>query len=337
MLSRLLAIAVAVLPAPAQAQPPLHDTLLPYLERYQLPALAAAVVVRGKPVSVAAVGTRQAGFVIPVTLQDRFHVGECTQPMTARVAATLVEQRRLLWTSTVAEVFGELGGEMNDSLRRVTLEQLLSHRSGLPVDNESLDNLVRRARLEPLSFPEQRYQLIRDGTRLPLASLPGEREQPATMNYVIAGAMLERAAGRSWEALVTERVFIPLELHSAGLGPQSSYGRVDAPLGHRVDERGIQALLAGPDSGQPEVLGPSGGAHMSVLDFARWAAASGKNPGLGWTEQGSLLHCRGSNGANLAHAWLDRNGNAVVLMTNIAGAQAETALATLARQLFPKN
>src|SRR5688572_9285864 len=146
---RLLLFLLIGLPTLACAQAPLHDVLVPYLERHRLPALAAAVVVRGKTVAAGAVGTRQAGYVMPVTLQDRFHLGECTQPITARVAATLVEQRRLLWSSTVAEAFGELAGDMTPPLRGVTLEQLLSHRSGLPVDNEILANLVRRARLEP--------------------------------------------------------------------------------------------------------------------------------------------------------------------------------------------
>ena len=335
---RLLLLWFAGLPFLAWGQAPLHDALVPYLERHRLPAIAAAVVVRGKTAAAGAVGTRHAGHVIPVTLQDRFHLGECTQPVTARVAATLVEQKRLLWTSTVAEVFGELAADMNPALRGVTLEQLLAHRSGLPVDNEMLANLVRRARLEPVSLPAQRYQLVRDWIRLPLAALPGERELPAAMNYVLAGAMLERAAGRSWEALATERVFMPLDLQYAGLGAQSSLGRIDAPLGHRAGEAGIEALLAGPDAGAPDLLGPSAGAHMSVLDFARWAAWSATNPGPGWREQGPLLHCRGSNGANLAQAWLDRKtGNALVLMTNIAGTQAEAALSALARQLFPKN
>jgi CubicO group peptidase (beta-lactamase class C family) len=343
MMRFLLALAALTFAAGVQAQAPLHDTLIPYLQRYRLPALAAAVVARGKTVAAGAVGTRQAGRVIPVTLDDRFHLGECTQPMTARLAAILVEQKRLLWSSTVADVFGELADDMAAPLKRVTLEQLLAHRSGLPVDNEILANLVQRARLEPASLAAQRYRLLRDWSRLPLAALPGERELPATMNYVMAGAMIERAAGRSWEELVTERIFIPLELHTAGLGPQSSLGRVDAALGHRLAQSGFEPVLAGPDAGRPGLLGPAGDAHMSVLDFARWAAFSGANSAVGWAERTPewtarpLLHCRGSNGANTAHAWLDRDGRAVVLLTNIAGAQAESALGALARQLYPKN
>jgi CubicO group peptidase (beta-lactamase class C family) len=92
------------------------------------------------------------------------------------------------------------------------------------------------------------------------------------MGYMLAGAMLERVTRQTWEELIVERVFEPLQLKSAGLRPQSRLGRVDAPLGHEPREgTDPKPLLAGPDGDNPEVMGPAGTAHMSVLDFARWA------------------------------------------------------------------
>jgi CubicO group peptidase (beta-lactamase class C family) len=90
---------------------------------------------------------------------------------------------------------------------------------------------------------------------------------------MLAGAMLERVSGRTWEELIVERIFEPLALRSAGLGPQSTLGRVDAPLGHEPLADGtLKPMLAGPNGDNPEVLGPAGTAHLSVLDFATWAA-----------------------------------------------------------------
>jgi CubicO group peptidase (beta-lactamase class C family) len=40
------------------------------------------------------------------------------------------------------------------------------------------------------------------------------------MNYVIVGAMLERIGGSTWDELITERIFTPLDLRSVGLGEQ---------------------------------------------------------------------------------------------------------------------
>jgi len=99
------------------------------------------------------------------------------------------------------------------------------------------------------------------------------------MNYVIAGAMLEKLTGQTWDELITDRVFKPLNLTTAGLGAQSTLGKVDAPLGHVKLNGSAKAFLAGPNGDNPLIIGPAGLAHMSVLDFAAWAgwnASQGK-------------------------------------------------------------
>jgi CubicO group peptidase (beta-lactamase class C family) len=114
-----------------------------------------------------------------------------------------------------------------------------------------------------------------------LQSKPGTAFAYANMNYVIAGAIIERRTGRTWDELITERVFAPLGLRTAGLGAQASPGRVDAPLAHAVVDGQTKAFLAGPNGDNPPIVGPAGIAHMSVLDFARWA---GWNAGQGTRE-----------------------------------------------------
>ena len=77
---------------------------------------------------------------------------------------------------------------------------------------------------------------------------------------------------------MTERIFKPLGLETAGLGAQSSLGRIDAPVGHLKIAGKLKAFLAGPNGDVPPIIGPAGNAHMSVLDFATWA---GWNAGEG--------------------------------------------------------
>jgi CubicO group peptidase (beta-lactamase class C family) len=254
-----------------------HD-LTPLLQRYELPALAAAVVKHGKVIAAGAVGTRRAGTRTPVTLNDRFHLGSDTKAMTALLAAIMVEEGKLRWDSTVGEVFPELAETMDPGLRRVTLEQLLSHTGGIPSDNAASDELLVKSLLQDGNLDEMRYWLVKQLVTQPLASQPGSQFAYANMGYVIIGAMIERAGGSTWDELVTERIFIPLGLRTAGLGNQASLGRVDAPLGHTITEGKVKAFLAGPDGDNPPIIGPAGIAHMSVLDFGRWA---GWNAGEG--------------------------------------------------------
>jgi CubicO group peptidase (beta-lactamase class C family) len=270
------------------------DELKPLLSKYELPALAAAVVKDGKVIASGAVGTRRHGTDVPVTINDRFHIGSNTKSMTALLAALLIEEKKLRWDSTVAEVFPELAKSMDRQLKTVTLRQLLSHTSGLPSDNEDIEELIGKSILRDGNLDEARYWMVKEWRSQPLAAEPGKKWAYSNLGYVLAGAMMERAAGKTWDELIQQRVFAPLELKSAGLGCQSSLGKVDAPLGHKIVNGKTRAFLAGPGGDSPLVLGPAGIAHMSVLDFAKWAgwnAGQGKRaPKLVRPETWKTLH-----------------------------------------------
>ena len=101
----LLALLCVVAPAAAQERS-LNDTLEPLRIKYGLPALAGAVAVKGRIVAAGAVGTRVHDRKIPVTLDDRFHLGSDTKAMTATIAGMLVDEGKLRWDSTVGEILG---------------------------------------------------------------------------------------------------------------------------------------------------------------------------------------------------------------------------------------
>jgi CubicO group peptidase (beta-lactamase class C family) len=171
-----LALAVIAVAGPAHAAGSLNETLRPYLRRYGLPALAAATVERGRVLAAGAVGTRRAGAAIPVGVGDRFHIGSDTKAMTALVAAMLVEEGKLRWASTVGEVFPELAATMDAGLRGVTLEQLLSHTSGLPADDVVFEDLLAKSMTQEGNLDELRYWLLQRWSARPLAAAGCPRE-----------------------------------------------------------------------------------------------------------------------------------------------------------------
>lgn len=289
------ALCVASLaPALPAGHQSLDDLLRPSLEAYGLPAVAAAVVKDGQVVAAGAVGTRRAGASIPVTLQDRFHIGSDTKAMTALLAAMAVEDGKLAWTTTVGEAYPELKGSLNPELAKVTLRQLLSHSSGISGDTSETVSLYEQAGTQDGNLDEMRMWIIKQWAPKPMSGTPGGQFIYSNLNYVIAGSMIERAYKSTWEELVTEKVFEPLGLASAGIGSQSSYGKVDAPLGHLIVDGQTKAILGGPMCDSVAAVGPAGMAHMSVLDFAKWAAwnaGEGKRgPALVRPETLKLLH-----------------------------------------------
>jgi CubicO group peptidase (beta-lactamase class C family) len=212
------------------------------------------------------------GTTIAVTHNDRFHIGSDTKAMTSLLAAMMVESGKLQWDSTLAQVFPELAAGMDAGVSRVTLTQLLSHTSGFPSDNEDFDVLLAKAVRQPGNLNEQRYWMLQQVAGKPLAREPGSGFAYSNLGYTLVGAMIERVGGKSWEELITERVFMPLKLTTAGIGPQATLGRMDAPLGHAVVDGKLKPMLGGPEADNPLVISPAGTAHMSVLDFARWGS-----------------------------------------------------------------
>ena len=261
----------------ARGQTSLNPLLKPYLSGFNLPGLGAAVVKNGEIISLGAVGVRKFNSNIPVTINDPFHLGSDTKAMTALLAAIMVEEGKMDWHSTIGDIFPKIVGTMDSRVQKVTLEHLLSHTSGMPSDNENFIDLLKESYGREGNLDELRYWLVEQWCKLPLAFETGTRFAYSNMGYVIAGAMIERVSQKTWDELIIDRIFSPLDLKTAGLGCQASLGKVDAPLGHVIQNGKVKAMLAGPNGDNPLIIGPAGIVHMSILDFARWAGWNAGN------------------------------------------------------------
>ena len=272
-------LALSAAPSVQAETEPLDAVLDPVRAEHALPALAAAVVKAGVIVAAGAVGERALGSGVPVTLDDRFHIGSDTKAMTATLAAMLVEEGRLRWDSTVGETIGAAFPGMAPELAAVTLGELLSHSSGIPGD--TVEMLKLYFNLDAFDHgPSARRLRVIDAWKTNVPVKPeGSPFQYSNFGYLIAGVMIEAAAGRPWERLIRDRLFDPLGLATAGLGATVTPGRQDAAAGHVREQDGSVTLrLWGIAADIPPMLGPAGTAHVWVLDFARWA---GWNAGRG--------------------------------------------------------
>jgi CubicO group peptidase (beta-lactamase class C family) len=180
-------------------------------EKQDVPALAGAVVEHGKVTALGADGVRKRGGKEAVTTGDLFHLGSDTKAMTATMLATLVEEGKLKWTTTVGEVFGDL--TMDEQWKAVTLEQLLWHRGGAPTGLET-GGLWGRLWKFKGAPAEARMELVKGVLKNP--PHPVGKYEYSNAGYAMAGAMAERVMKKSWEELMRERVFRPLGMGSAG-------------------------------------------------------------------------------------------------------------------------
>ena len=330
------------------------------LERYRarrgLPSVAAAVFVDGALVYEAARGTRRAGESVPVSVRDPYHIGSNTKAMSALLAGMLVDEGKLRWEATVADLLGPQAAGAYASAR---LDELLSHTAGVPEMPPLAEWFGFFATGRPAG--EERDRLV--GVCLGLKPLwkPGAAFRYSNFGYVVAGRMIEVAAGKRWEELVRERLFAPLGMEDAGFGPPAGPGvePPDAPWGHAP--RPVDPALANADN--PPALGPAGTVHASLRDMERYLGlylragtdAQGRRlvseasleeiyrPRLAGYALGWNVHAPGGV-RRLEHAGsnttftcqlivVPSRGCAVVVMTNRGDAPARRAAADLARDL----
>ncbi|MCX6086659.1 MAG: serine hydrolase, partial [Caldiserica bacterium] len=198
-------------------------------ETYHLPALELCVIDADGIIEVASNGVRKDGGTTVVEESDLFHVGSMTKAMTATMLATLVQEGKLSWDMTLAQALPSLASTMDPRYDGVTLEQLLTHTSGLPRYTTDFE----WASIPPFTgTPAEQRQAFAGMllTRPPIGTAGVYRYSNA--GYAVAAAIAEKATGETWEQLMQERVFGPLNMRAAYGWPLLS-GEGE-PWGHRI-------------------------------------------------------------------------------------------------------
>ncbi|MCO1574329.1 beta-lactamase family protein [Crossiella sp. SN42] len=227
---------------------------------------------------------------------EQFHTGSVGKACTATALLTLEAEGRLSLDDTVETWLpGVVRGNGNDG-REITIRQLLTHTSGLGITGLSPE-IVRKYHTRA-GFAAHRYdvstvdELIRLQLAVPPRHKPGEGFAYANGGYHLAGAIIEKATGRSYEDEVTRTVIEPLGLtgtYVRGLAEQrfrgphpKAYSRmfirddVD-PASLTVDN--YASLLAGPETDPADVTDrtysgwAAGGLVSTTGDLLRLASA----------------------------------------------------------------
>ena len=105
---------------------------------------------------------------------------------------------------------------------------------------------------------------------LPNPPDPSKDYRYTNAGYMLAGAMLERLTGETWEDLMQQHVFDALGMPDAGFGAPGP----DQPLGHRETADGSWSEVApGPAADNPPALGPAGTVHTNHTSWTPYLAA----------------------------------------------------------------
>jgi len=253
----------------------LEEMLTNTCRKHNVPSLTIAVVRSDGMVTQQCSGVRKRGADEPVELSDRHPLGSCTKSITATLAAVLVEAGKIKWNTTIGQVWPSVDEEhLHPSLRDVTLDELLSHQSGLASDLKEVQDVkgdVWLSFFEEKASPELERRRMLDLILALKPQHPRGAYHYSNLGYVVAAAMLETKGGESFEDLMRRKVFKPLKMNTADFCTRALAMKLKPPLlwGHRADGTPVDPRSANAEN--PSVYAPCGTVTLSIADCARYA------------------------------------------------------------------
>src|SRR5262245_53424827 len=149
------------------------------------PSVSLAIVKDGAIAYANAYGNARVQPPTKATPSMRYSIGSVSKQFTAAAILLLAEEGRLSLDDKVSQFVPDLT-RAND----VTLRQLLSMTSGYQ------DYWPQDYVMVPMQKPITTRQIMTDWARKPLDFDPGTQWQYSNTNYVIAGAIVEKAGGK---------------------------------------------------------------------------------------------------------------------------------------------
>jgi D-alanyl-D-alanine carboxypeptidase len=149
----------------------------------------------------------------PVRAHDEFRIGSASKTFIATVLLQLAGAGRLSLNDTVAHWLpGVVSGHGNDG-SQITVRELLQHTSGIYDYTQDFPEVASAAGFQAGRFTTYTpAQLVAIAMRHKPAFAPGTSWSYSNTNYILAGMIISKITGRSWEQEVGQRIIRPLGL-----------------------------------------------------------------------------------------------------------------------------
>jgi len=237
----------------------LDDFISKALVDWEVPGLAITVVRDGKVVYAKGFGLRSVKDNLPVTTKTLLAIGSCTKAFTTFVMGTLVDEGKLDWDKPVRDYLPSFKLRDASASERITLRDLVTHRSGLPRHDAVWYNatgLSRKELVGRLAYLEANEDLR-------------AKWQYNNLMFLTAGTLVEQVTGQSWEDAVRDRILEPLGMSASNFSVAGSQKASDFALPYEErDDKVVEVPFRVITN-----MGPAGSINSSVEDLSRWLIA----------------------------------------------------------------
>lgn len=224
-------------------------------KNWNVPGMSVTVVRDGKVILSKGYGVREAGKTATVDAATLFGAMSTTKAMTAAAMGVLVDEGKVGWDDKVIKHLPDFRVADPYITNEIRVRDLFTHNAGLPNadflwtrSELTADEIFSRLQYAKPSYPFRAGFVYHN------------------VMYLVAGKIIEKASGMSWERFMTERVFTPLGMRNTFPTLESSRNYQNRSASHVEIKKQITVIPEMP----VDVAGAAGSVWSTADDIGKW-------------------------------------------------------------------
>ena len=236
------------------------------MEKHHIPGGAYAIIKNGKVVSMKGFGVTSLKNSKRINENTVFRLASVSKTFSSLLAAKLVEEKIISWTDQVSAFIPEFSLKRKDYTKGLQIQHILGQSAGIMPN--AYDNYL-----------EENFTLKQIMPKFKMVSSfcpPGNCYSYQNILYSLIQPVMEKSTTSTYEKLMNDKIFIPLNMTNSSLGFNSFINNKNHASPHVKTSNGWLEVEVKPN--YYNVL-PAAGVNASISDMSKWLMAQmGNNP-----------------------------------------------------------
>jgi len=229
------------------------------LKTFNVPGIAVAIVKDNKVIFAKGYGVSSIMTNQPVDANTLFGIASNSKAFTVTALGILVDEKRLSWDTKVVDIIPEFRLYSPYVTEDFTIRDMLTHRSGLGLGAGDL-------MIWPGPADFTRKDVIHNLRFLKQTSGFRTKYDYDNLMYIVAGEVVQRVSGMSWEDFVETRIMKPLGMTSSAPSFDLLRDRSDVIDPHVP----VNGKLEVVDRHEVAMSNSAGGIYSNINDLSKW-------------------------------------------------------------------
>jgi CubicO group peptidase (beta-lactamase class C family) len=231
------------------------------IKKFNVAGIAIAIVKDGKVIHKKGYGVRSADTKLPVDEHTNFQIASNSKAFTTAALSILIDEGKLNWKDKVKTYLPEFKMYNDYVTENFLVEDLLCHRSGLGLGVGDL-----------MGFPDGSDFTIKDilGSFQYFKPVSPFRTKFDYDNllYWVAGELITRVSGMSWEKFIQTRIMQPLQMNNSFASLNEINDRSNIATAHSTETADGKIKTIG--LFKEIINGAAGGILSNADDMSKW-------------------------------------------------------------------